>query len=141
YYRSATFPYLYRKGVHLATRLYNACSGRDLSEQEMLQAGERAFNVEKAYNTRCGATRADDTIPERFFTEPLRGGGPSGGAVVDRGRFNRILEEYYASRGFDVRSGLPTRAGLERLGLMEVADDLEARGLLGAAEEREKWLP
>jgi aldehyde:ferredoxin oxidoreductase len=28
YYRSATFPYLYRKGVHLATRLYNACAGR-----------------------------------------------------------------------------------------------------------------
>ncbi len=131
YYRSATFPYLYRKGVHLATRIYNACAGRDLSEGEMLMAGERAFNVEKAYNTRCGATRADDVIPARFFEEPLRGGGPSGGAVVERDKFERILEEYYEDRRFDPKTGLPTRAGLERLGLGDIADDLEARGKLG----------
>ncbi len=131
YYRSATFPYLYRKGVHLATRLYNACAGRELSEKEMLRAGERAFNIEKAFNTRCGATRADDTIPKRFFEEPLRGGGPSGGTVVDKDKFNTILEEYYEDRKFDPKSGLPTRAGLEELGLQYIADDLQARGKLG----------
>jgi aldehyde:ferredoxin oxidoreductase len=131
YYRSATFPYLYKKGVHLATRLYNACSGRNLSEEEMLMAGERAWNIEKAYNTRCGATRADDIIPERFFKEPLKGGGPSGGTVVERDKFDTILEEYYEDRKFDPDTGLPTRAGLDRLGLKEIADDLEARGKLG----------
>lgn len=130
FYRSATFPYLYRKGVEVATRLYNACAGRQLSEEDMLMAGERAFNVEKAFNTRCGATRADDTIPERFFSEPLLGGGPNGGAVVDREKFNQILNEYYEARRFDPDSGLPTRAGLERLGLGWIADDLEARGKL-----------
>ncbi len=131
YYRSATFPYLYRKGVHLATRLYNACAGRDLSEKEMLRAGERAFNIEKAFNTRCGATRADDVIPKRFFEEPLRGGGPSDGTVVDKDKFNTILEEYYEDRKFNPKSGLPTRAGLEDLGLKYIADDLQARGKLG----------
>jgi aldehyde:ferredoxin oxidoreductase len=129
YYRSATFPFLYRKGVHLATRLYNACTGRDLSEQEMLRAGERTFNVEKAFNTRCGATRADDTIPERFFSEPLQD-GPSGGATVDRGKFNTILNEYYEARKFNLETGLPTRAGLDGLGLSWIADDLQGRGLL-----------
>jgi aldehyde:ferredoxin oxidoreductase len=117
--------------VHIATRLYNACSGRDLSEKEMLMAGERAFSIEKAYNTRCGATRADDMIPARFFEEPLRGGGPSGGTVVERDKFDRILEEYYEDRGFNPETGLPTRAGLERLGLKDIAGDLEARGKLG----------
>jgi len=130
YYRSATFPYLYRKGVHLATRFYNACSGRNLSEEEMLLAGERAWNIEKAYNTRCGADRSDDTIPERFFSEPLLGGGPSGGAVVEREKFDRILDEYYEDRRFDPETGLPTRAGLTRLGLKDIADDLEKRGRL-----------
>ncbi|NIQ39480.1 MAG: hypothetical protein GTN81_12945 [Proteobacteria bacterium] len=131
FYRSVTFPYLYRKGVHLATRLYNACSGRKVTEEEMVMAGERTFNIEKAFNTRCGAIRADDMIPDRFFEEPLRGGGPSGGAIVERDKFDRILEEYYADRKFDVKSGLPTRHGLERLGLGDIADDLEARGKLG----------
>ncbi len=131
FYRSATFPYLYKKGVHLATRLYNACAGRSLSEKEMLQVGERTWNIEKAYNTRCGADRKDDTIPRRFFEEPLQGGGPSGGAVVDREKFEKILDEYYQDRRFDVKSGLPTRAGLEDLGLGDIADDLAARGKLG----------
>ena len=131
YYRSATFPWLYKKGVTLATRFYNACSGRNLSEQEVLMAGERTWNIEKAFNTRCGATRADDIIPERFFEEPLKGGGPSGGSVVDRDKFETILDEYYEDRKYDPKSGLPTRAGLERLGLKYIADDLEARGKLG----------
>jgi len=131
FYRSATFPYLYKKGVHLATRFYNACAGRSLSEEEMLMAGERAWNIEKAYNTRCGATMADDIIPQRFFKEPLKGGGPSGGAVVEQDKFEKILEEYYEDRRFDPQTGLPTRAGLERLGLKEIADDLEPRDKLG----------
>jgi aldehyde:ferredoxin oxidoreductase len=130
YYRSATFPYLYKKGVHLATRLYNACSGRKLSEEEMLMAGERVWNIEKAYNTRCGATRADDMIPKRFFEEPLKGGGPSGGAVVEREKFETILEEYYEDRKFDPETSLQTRTGLERLSLEEIAEDLESRGIL-----------
>lgn len=130
YYRSAAFPWLYEKGVTLAARFYNACSGRNLSEDELLQAGERTWNIEKAYNTRCGATRADDTIPERFFIEPLKGGGPSGGTVVDRDKFEAILNEYYEDRKFDVETGMQTRVGLERLDLGDIADDLAARGFL-----------
>jgi aldehyde:ferredoxin oxidoreductase len=130
YYRSTTFPYLYRKGVTVATKLYNACAGRNLSEEEMLMVGERTFNIERAFNARCGATRADDVIPERFFTEPMRGGGPSGGAVVEIDKFERILDEYYEDRRIEVNTGLPTRSGLERLGLDDIADDLEARGKL-----------
>ena len=69
-----------------------------------MMAGERTWNVEKAYNTRCGATRADDVIPQRFFEEPLRGGGRSGGTVVEREKFETILEEYYLDRKFDGRT-------------------------------------
>ena len=131
FYRSATFPYLYRKGVHLATRFYNACSGRSLSEEEMLRIGERTWNIEKAYNTRCGAGRDADMIPGRFFDEPLLGDGPSAGSVVERDKFEKILDEYYEDRKFDPPSGLPTRVGLESLKLKDVADDLESRGRLG----------
>ena len=132
YYRSATFPYLYRKGVHIATRLYNACAGRDLSEEDLLRAGERAWNIEKAYNTRCGAARSDDIIPQRFFNEPLKGDPPSAGAVVEKDKFEKILDEYYEARKFDVKTGLPTRRGLEDLGLKDIADELENLGKLGA---------
>ncbi|MBS7622377.1 aldehyde ferredoxin oxidoreductase family protein [Candidatus Bathyarchaeota archaeon] len=124
YYRSATFEYLRRKGVQIATKLYNSITGFSLTDDEMMLAGERVFNVEKAFNTREGATRKDDTIPARFFEEPLLGGGPSGGAVVDRERFERILDEYYEARGWRVDDGIPSRERLEQLGLHDHAKDL-----------------
>jgi aldehyde:ferredoxin oxidoreductase len=122
---------LRKKGVELATRFYNACNGTELSDEDMLRAGERAFNVEKAFNAREGAGRDRDIIPERFFTEELTGGGPSQGAVVDRGKFDRILNEYYACRGWNEETGLQRRETLENLGLKEIADDLAQRGRLG----------
>jgi len=131
YYRSATFGYLRKKGVELATRFYNACTGSDLTEEEMMVCGERTFNVEKAFNAREGAGRKDDIIPERFFTEPLLGDGPSKGAIVERDKFNTILDEYYESRGWNRETGLPTRKGLESLGLHSIADDLEKMGRMG----------
>jgi aldehyde:ferredoxin oxidoreductase len=131
YYRSASFSYLREKGVELATRFYNACNGTKLSEEEMLRAGERSFNVEKAFNAREGAGREKDTIPERFFNEPLAGGGPSNGAVVDRKKFDLILDEYYGARGWNERTGLQKRETLEKLGLGDIAEDLARRGRLG----------
>jgi aldehyde:ferredoxin oxidoreductase len=127
YYRSATFEYLRRKGIEIATRLYNSVTGLNISGEDMMRAGERVFNVEKAFNTREGASRKDDTIPARFFEEPLLGGGPSGGAVVDRDKFQTILDEYYESRGWDVSTGLPRLGRLRELGLEEVAMDLSKR--------------
>ena len=52
------------------------------------------------------------------------------GAVVDRGEFEQVKSEYYNLRGWDTASGLPTRAGLKKLRLDDVAADLAGRGLL-----------
>ncbi len=130
YYRSATFEYLRRKGIEIATRLYNSITGLNLTNDEMMLAGERVFNVEKAFNTREGASRKDDTIPVRFFEEPLLGGGPSGGAVVDREKFKLILDEYYLARGWHVDTGLPKLGKLESLGLQDISQDLSKLGIL-----------
>ncbi|MBS7628832.1 hypothetical protein KEJ23_02485, partial [Candidatus Bathyarchaeota archaeon] len=127
YYRSATFEYLRRKGIEIATKLYNSITGLDISGEDMMRAGERVFNVEKAFNTREGASRKDDTVPARFFEEPLLGGGPSGGAVVDMKKFQTILDEYYEARGWDVSTGLPKSGKLRELGLEDVAMDLSKR--------------
>jgi aldehyde:ferredoxin oxidoreductase len=51
------------------------------------------------------------------------------GAVVDRDEFERMKDEYYELRGWDVMSGLQTQAGLRELGLGDVAGDLGRRGL------------
>ena len=39
---------------------------------------------------------------------------------------------FYTEFGWDVKTGIPTRATLESFGLGKVADELEAAGLLPA---------
>jgi aldehyde:ferredoxin oxidoreductase len=37
--------------------------------------------------------------------------------LLDEEKFEKMLDEYYELRGWDVKTGLPTRAKLEELGL------------------------
>jgi hypothetical protein len=37
--------------------------------------------------------------------------------ALDRGQFSRVMDEYYQLRGWDPRSGWPTRAKLQELGM------------------------
>jgi aldehyde:ferredoxin oxidoreductase len=50
---------------------------------------------------------------------------------IDRARWEDLKDRYYALRGWNVATGRPTRARLERLGMAGVADTLEAAGRLG----------
>jgi aldehyde:ferredoxin oxidoreductase len=65
------------------------------------------------------------------FLAPGKNGEPHSrkGAVVDREKFEGMKDEYYGIRGWDVLSGLQTRAGLEELGLGDIVPVLEKRGL------------
>jgi aldehyde:ferredoxin oxidoreductase len=64
-----------------------------------------------------GISRSHDTLPERYFSEPVPE-GPSKGEVVSRGEFNKMLDEYYAVHGWD-EQGIPRRTTLRRLGLSD----------------------
>ena len=50
--------------------------------------------------------------------------------VLSRDDFERMKDEYYALRGWDVTTGLQTKAKLQELGLQEITADLEARELV-----------
>ena len=132
----------------LPARLLSAVTGRDIDEEGLDRIGERVFNLQRAILVREGRRgREDDRLPERCFTRPLRfdhvnpgcvvpgrGWEPVSrkGATLDRGSFERMKDEYYQLRGWDVGTGLQTRGALEDLGLGYVADDLGSRGLLPA---------
>jgi aldehyde:ferredoxin oxidoreductase len=88
--------------------------------------GERINNLARAFNVREGFGRADDTLPERIRTEPIKAGA-SKGQVVSTEDLNQMLDEYYTERGWDIKTGIPTREKLVELGLGYVADDLAGR--------------
>ncbi|MFC1968221.1 aldehyde ferredoxin oxidoreductase family protein [Chloroflexota bacterium] len=107
--------------------MLSTATGIDFSSQELLELAEKVWNLEQAYNVRVGLGRNDDTLPRRYFEEPLNS-GPYKGHIVDKKKFEQMLDEYYRFRGWDVETGIPTRQTLERLDLKDVAAELEGRG-------------
>jgi len=100
-------------------RLLTAVSGHHFEAQDLSQAGERIWNLERLYNLREGFTAADDTLPDRLLNEPVAE-GPSAGFTV---KLAPMLQEYYEFRGWD-EQGVPLpytlkELQLDTLGLLE----------------------
>ncbi|MDY6836083.1 MAG: aldehyde ferredoxin oxidoreductase C-terminal domain-containing protein, partial [Chloroflexota bacterium] len=90
--------------------LLNALTGWDMDAQELLQAGERMFNLKRVYNCRMGVTMDDDIIPEMV---PV----PVSGNYVPKGQeLREALEEYYEVRGW-TKDGVPTPTKLKELAI------------------------
>jgi aldehyde:ferredoxin oxidoreductase len=96
--------------------LVEAVTGLAFSAEAVQIVGERINNLARVFNTRAGLTRSDDTLPERLLTEPIPGGA-SKGHFITKEELNRMLDEYYAARGWDVQTGAPTKEKLLSLGL------------------------
>ncbi len=87
-------------------------TGFDYSLDEMMQAGERVWNLERLFNLRAGFTKKDDTLPKRMLREPMPA-GPAKGKTVP---LEKMLGEYYRLRGWNP-DGRPTKAKRAALGL------------------------
>jgi len=93
----------------------NAAVGGTLTGEEVQRVGERIVVAERLLNARFGLTRADDRLPRRFLEEPAGPpDSPSAGSVVE---LDRMLDEYYEARGWDVGTGLPSAETLRDLEL------------------------
>lgn len=114
--------------THFA-KLYSSCTGWHTTPLEIMKAGERIFNLMKAYAVREGFTRKDDDWPARFYEEPLFE-GPAKGSTLFKDKISSLLDEYYELMGWEKDTGLPTREKLVDLGLEEVSEELERMGKL-----------
>jgi len=102
--------------------LLNAMTGFEMDLSEFLKAGERMYNLSKAFNIRNGFGRKDDRLPDRVFDDEVLY-GPTEGETLSRREFEEELDRYYDVRGWD-EEGIPTKNTLKRLDLPEVAEEL-----------------
>jgi len=110
---------MYEEGVK---ELVNALTGFDLSNSGLLAAGERVYNLSKAFNAREGFSREDDQLPERVTTEEIPD-GPAKGEKISQEQFEHELDRYYTVRGWN-RDGNPLKNTLKELDLPKIAEEV-----------------
>lgn len=119
--------------VETAARLFEAATGIEMPAVELIRCGERAWNMLKAVNIREGFSRKDDRFPDSLL-KPLEDDGELKaltdyyGAPLDRQAIDKLLDDYYEERGWDVKRGIPTAEKLSSLGLDEIAEELVKLG-------------
>jgi len=96
-------------------RLISSATGiKDFEDPAYLwKIGEKITNFERMFNAREGFGRKDDSFPKRIREEPLPE-GPSSGTVFEE---EEMLDDYYAVRGWDKKTGIPTQQKLKELDL------------------------
>ncbi len=98
--------------LEAVAQILSAFTGENYTGADLLKIGERIINAERLFNFRFGATGEDDTLPDKFITEPVPE-GPCKGSVID---LQPMLQEFYELMGWN-KDGTVGPARLKELGL------------------------
>jgi aldehyde:ferredoxin oxidoreductase len=99
-FNSPSLPGLEEFGAQIAN-----VTGIQFDTRELDGVGLNIMGVERLINQRLGVTRADDTLPDRWFDEPIQVGAYRG-ERIDRGEFGAMLSRFYAISKLD-EQGVP----------------------------------
>ncbi len=87
----------FAEGIEEYVLQYNGMTGLDVTEDELMDAGERVYNLERYYNNLAGFDGDDDSLPARFLEDGIRGQGASEGEYCE---LEEMKAEYYDYRGW-----------------------------------------
>ncbi len=95
-------------------------NGWDLKSADLMEVGDRLYNLKRAYNIRMGISSKDDVLTERIYGL-LRPGMP-----IEEGKklFFDMRKEYYEAREWD-QNGVPKKEKLTSLGLDQAANKIQ----------------
>jgi len=108
--------------VTMITGMINASTGWNADLAELLKAGERIFQLQRALSCKLGISAKDDVLPEHVM-RPI----PEGGTEGHVPNMGKMLPEYYAIRDWDGATGKPSKKRLESLGMPEIAASIGAK--------------
>ncbi len=86
--------------------LIEAATGLSYTPESLREVGRLTLDTERMINADFGLTRADDTLPKRYFDDPMPA-RTTKGHHVDREQFQGMLDDYYEARGWDQEGRVP----------------------------------
>jgi len=110
--------------------LYSMITGDKKSWQELINVSERIWHLTRAFSVReiDGFGRHLDFPPPRMVEDPIED-GPNQGHYLSKADIEKLLNWYYTARGWNGK-GIPTQQTLTRVGLVDVAEDMQKLGFI-----------
>ncbi len=102
----------FAQNAELYAEQYAASSGQPFTMDDVMEAGERIYNLERHFNNLAGFGEGSDTLPQRFVDEASTEGGSKGHVA----ELDQMLAEYYAAREWS--DGVVPQAKLDALGVV-----------------------
>jgi aldehyde:ferredoxin oxidoreductase len=91
---------------------YSAIVGIPFTADDVMEAGERIYNLERYFNNLAGIGEGSDYLPQRFLTEPSTMPGSEGHVC----ELDLMLEEYYTARQWE--NGVVPDYKLQAMGIV-----------------------
>jgi aldehyde:ferredoxin oxidoreductase len=92
--------------------MFSAVTGEKHTAAQILEAGDRIWNLERVWNLKAGIDPSQDKLPKRLMEDAI----PDGPSKGQKSRLAEILPLYYQLRGWDEK-GIPTKDKLQELGV------------------------
>jgi len=115
------FVYMAFPSVDPIAEFMRAVTGWDVTNDELLETGERISNLRQAFNVREGLNSLEFKVPDRVLGIPPLKEGPLAGITIDEDTLDR---EYLAAMDWDLKTAKPSKKKLLELGLADVAQEL-----------------
>jgi len=125
----------YRGDPEAEAKFFSAVTGINKTRGDLELDGLRIVALFRAltmkFMNEADMRTKHDIVPEWAFTYPKdKEPFTPGHAKMDRADMEKAKDMFYEQLGFDVKTGTPTRAMLEKLNMKSVADELESKNLL-----------
>lgn len=125
----------YKGDLTVEAQYMAAVTGGDWTVESLDHATERIIQLHRAMTVLAANTndmRNEHDVVSNFIfdMDPDKAPFTEGTVKLEREDWQKTLTMFYEAFGWDPTTGCPTRATLEKFDLKDVADDLEAHGLL-----------
>ncbi|UCD92559.1 MAG: aldehyde ferredoxin oxidoreductase family protein [Methanobacteriota archaeon] len=82
------------------SKLLHAVTGMRFGEKELENIGKRIIDTERMFNFKHGMTAKDDTLPKRYFDDPMKLKVGKGHRIERKG-FQKMKKRYYKLRNWN----------------------------------------
>ncbi len=103
-----------RTTLAIICRVLSAATGWEFSKDDAITFGRRTATLMRAFNLRCGITPDLEKPSTRYGSVPVD--GPAKGVDISQ-HWERMLDVWYETVGYDRKSGRPLPETLKELGL------------------------